>query len=64
MKFALMAAGLITLPAIAAMIYGLISGNQFLVYAALASFGLNTLPFLAAGLMMRGNQGGGPDLEH
>lgn len=64
MKFALMAAGLITLPAIAALIYALISGNTFLAFAALASFGLNTLPFLAAGLMMRGSKDGGPDLEH
>ncbi|HEU4558908.1 MAG TPA: hypothetical protein VFS20_13705 [Longimicrobium sp.] len=63
MKFALIGAVLITLPAIIALIYALIAGNTVLAFAALASLGLNTLPFLAAGLLMR-NQKGGPDLEH
>lgn len=62
MKFALVAAVLITLPAIIALIYGLAAGNRFLVFAALASMGLNTLPFLAAGFFMR--KSGGADLEH
>lgn len=52
MKFALMAAALITLPAIAALIYGFIYGPQWLVYAAIASISINTLPFLAAGWLM------------
>ena len=63
MKFALMGAALITLPAIVALIYSVIVGNHVLMYAAMASLGLNTLPFLAAGLLMRGSKGG-PDLEH
>lgn len=63
MKFALIGAVLITLPAIVALIYALVAGNTVLAFAALASLGLNTLPFLAAGLLMR-NQKGGPDLEH
>lgn len=62
MKFALVAAVLITLPAIVALIYGLAAGNRFLVFAALASFGLNTLPFLAAGFFM--HRSGNADLEH
>jgi hypothetical protein len=53
MKFALIGAVLITLPAIAGLVYGLMYGNQFLMYAALMSLGLNVLPFLAAGFMMR-----------
>ena len=53
MKYAMIGAVLITLPAICGLIYGLIVGNQFLVYAALASIALNSLPFLAAGLLMR-----------
>jgi hypothetical protein len=61
MKFAMMGAVLITLPAIVALIYSLIAGNHVLTYAALFSLGLNTLPFLAAGLLMRGNK---TDLEH
>ena len=64
MKYALMGALLITLPAMIALIYSIIAGNHLLMYAALASFGLNTLPFLAAGFLMRGQGGHGPDLEH
>jgi hypothetical protein len=64
MKFALMGAFLITLPAIAALVYGLISGNHLLLWAALASFSLNTLPFLVAGFLMRRAGGGGADLGH
>ncbi len=63
MKFALIGAVLITLPAIAGLVYGVIAGNQYLVFAALASFLLNSLPFLAAGLLMR-RTGGGDDLGH
>jgi hypothetical protein len=62
MKFALIGALLITLPALAALIYGLISGNILITLAALASLGINTLPFLAAGLLMR--KQGGPDIGH
>lgn len=64
MKFAMIGAVLITLPAIVALVYALIVGNQWLFYAALASFGINTLPFLAAGLLMRRSGGGGSDLGH
>ena len=61
MKFAMMGAVLITLPAIVALIYSLMVGNHVLTYAALFSLGLNTLPFVVAGLMMRGSKA---DLEH
>jgi hypothetical protein len=54
MKFAMIAAVLMTLPAIAALVAGLMWGNQYLVYAAFFSFALNSLPFLVAGLMMKG----------
>ncbi|HET7228464.1 MAG TPA: hypothetical protein VFJ16_00545 [Longimicrobium sp.] len=63
MKFALIGAALITLPAIVALVYALIVGNHVLAYAALFSLSLNTLPFVAAGLLMRGNKGGA-DLGH
>jgi hypothetical protein len=63
MKFALIGAVLITLPAIAGLLYGLIAGNQYIVYAALASLALNSLPFIAAGVLMN-RQGGGDDLGH
>ncbi len=57
MKYALLAAILMTLPGIAALIYSLFAGPQWLTYAALASLGLNSLPFLAAGLLMRKHTG-------
>ncbi|WP_420130257.1 hypothetical protein [Longimicrobium sp.] len=63
MKFALIAAVLITLPAIAGLIYSLVSGNKGLMYAAIFSLALNSLPFLAAGLLMN-RSGGGDDLGH
>lgn len=53
MKFAMIGAVLMTLPAIAALVFGIMWGNQYLVYAAFFSFALNSLPFLVAGLMMR-----------
>jgi hypothetical protein len=62
MKFALIGALLITLPAMAALIYSLIFGPIWLTFAALFSLGLNSLPFLAAGLLMR--KQGGPDIGH
>lgn len=62
MKFAMIGAVLITLPAICALFYGIFIGPRVIAYAALASFALNTLPFLAAGLMMR--RSGGADLGH
>jgi hypothetical protein len=64
MKFAMIGALLITLPALAGLIYSLFSGNRVLTYAALASLGLNSLPFIAAGLLMRRTGGGGDDLGH
>jgi hypothetical protein len=62
MKFALMAAALITLPAIAAAVYGFASGNYGIMYAALFSFSLNALPFVVAGLFMTKHKGA--DLGH
>lgn len=64
MKFALIAAGLITFPAIIALIYAVIVGNTMLAVAALFSLGLNTLPFIAAGLLMGKRRDGGDDLAH
>jgi hypothetical protein len=62
MKFAMLGALLITLPATAALVYGLATGRTLLIYAALASFLLNVLPFLAAGLMLRNSDSS--DLGH
>ena len=64
MKFALIGAVLITLPAIAGLIYSIIAGNELLMYAAIGSLTLNSLPFIAAGLLMRRTGGGGDDLGH
>jgi hypothetical protein len=57
MKILLVAAILITLPAIAALVYAIAAGSHLIMYAALASFGLNTLPFLAGYLLTRGQSG-------
>jgi len=62
MKFAMMGALLITLPALIALIYSIFAKNHLLMYAAMASMGLNTLPFIAAGLLMRKSDGA--DLGH
>ncbi|HYR11306.1 MAG TPA: hypothetical protein VEQ60_26225 [Longimicrobium sp.] len=64
MKFALIGAVLITLPAIAGLIYSIIAGNELLMYAAIGSLALNSLPFIAAGFLMRRTGGGGDDLGH
>lgn len=64
MKLMLVAALLITLPAVVALIVGVLWGNQFLVYAALASVGINFLPFLAAGWLMKKGGSDGGDLSH
>ena len=62
MKFAMMGALLITLPAVIALIYSVIVGNHLLMYAALASFGLNSLPFVVAGFLLGKSKGA--DLGH
>ena len=62
MKFAMMGALLITLPALIALIYSIFAKNHLLMYAAMASMGLNTLPFIAAGFLMRKSDGA--DLGH
>jgi hypothetical protein len=62
MKYAMIGALLITLPAIIALGFGIVWGNTYLVIAATASVLINTLPFIAAGFMLRGT--GGDDLGH
>jgi hypothetical protein len=62
MKYAMMGALLITLPALIALIYAIFTGRHHLMYAALGSFGLNLIPFIAAGLLMRKSDGA--DLGH
>ncbi|HYW11736.1 MAG TPA: hypothetical protein VE871_07245 [Longimicrobium sp.] len=64
MKFALIGAVLITLPAIAGLFAGIFLRNMPLVYAALASLGLNSLPFIVAGYYMQRSGTGGSDLGH
>lgn len=67
MKFAMLAALLITFPAICALVYGAIWGPRWIAYAALVSFALNSLPFLVAGWFLSkrgGGDGHGPDIAH
>lgn len=63
MRIMMIAAFLITFPAVAALVYALMNGNTYLLIAAAASLALNSLPFLVAGFFMH-RQGGGADLEH
>lgn len=58
MKMMMIAALLITLPGVVALVYSLMFGPIWLTYAALASVGLNFLPFLAAGFLFKGGSGG------
>lgn len=58
MRILLIAALLITLPAIVAIIAGLMMGHPYMVWGALASLGVNTLPFAAAFFIIRSREGG------
>ena len=60
MKMMLIAALMITLPAIVVVLFFF---GRTAMFPALVSLGLNSLPFLVAGWLLR-KQGGGPDLEH
>ena len=53
MKLAAIAAVLITLPALVALVYGILIGPTWLVYAALASLSYNVIPFVLVGVMSR-----------
>ncbi|MDB4948127.1 MAG: hypothetical protein JWM27_776 [Gemmatimonadetes bacterium] len=57
MKILLIASILITLPAIAALIFAVVTGHHLIAYAALASLGLNSLPFIAGFFLTRGQTG-------
>lgn len=64
MRMMALASVLITLPAIAVLIAGILMGRPFIVYAAGASFVLNSLPFLVAMLFMRGQKDDGHSVDH
>ncbi|HEX5727668.1 MAG TPA: hypothetical protein VFX98_19510 [Longimicrobiaceae bacterium] len=57
MKWAMIAAAMITLPAIAAAIYFLMIGKTAYAIAAGASVFGNSLPFIVVGLLLRRNKG-------
>lgn len=56
MKLILLAGLVIALPAIAALVYSILAGNRFIMYAALASFAVGTLPFVAAFFLFKGKE--------
>lgn len=64
MRMMAIASVLITLPAIVVVIVGIVMGRPFIVYAAGASFVLNSLPFLIAMLLMRGQKDDGHSIDH
>lgn len=51
MKLAAIGAVLITLPALVALIFAIVSGERWLMYAALASLSYNVVPFIVVGIM-------------
>jgi ABC-type bacteriocin/lantibiotic exporter with double-glycine peptidase domain len=63
MRILLIAALLITLPAIVAIIVGLSLGHLYMVWGALASLLVNMLPFTAAYFIIRNRSGGGMDMD-
>ena len=58
MKIMLLAGGLITLPAIAVVLY--FFGRQMMI-PAVASLSINLLPFIIGGLLLRKRMGGGEE---
>jgi hypothetical protein len=53
MKLAAIGAVLITLPALVALIFAVVTGHHWLAYAALASLSYNVIPFVVVGTMSR-----------
>jgi hypothetical protein len=56
MKIFMIGAVLITLPAIIVVVYALLTGKPMMLAAALVSLFLNTLPFVGAMFLLRGDK--------
>lgn len=63
MRLFLIGALLITFPAIVAAVYAAVTGRTMMLLAALLVLGMNSLPFLAAALLLRKNKDAS-DLGH
>jgi|GEM_PF-2044182 hypothetical protein len=53
MKIAFIGAVLITLPALVAFFYAIVTGNRWLTLAAAISLAYNVIPFVLLGIMSR-----------
>lgn len=62
MRMVLAAMVLITFPAVAVIVYGLVAGRPQLVLGALASLAINSLPFLVLALLLRGRRASAQDV--
>ena len=62
MRMVLAAMVLITLPAMAVILYGLLTGRPTLVIGAAASLAINSLPFLVLALLLRGRRTSAQDV--
>lgn len=62
MRLFLIGALLITFPAIVAAIYAAVTGRTMMLLASLLVLGMNSLPFLAAALLLR--KSNDSDLSH
>ncbi len=63
MRLFLIGALLITFPALVAAVYAAVTGRTMMLLAALVVLGMNSLPFLAAALLLRKNKDAS-DLGH
>ncbi len=62
MRLFLIGALLITFPAIVAAVYAAVTGRTMMLLASLLVLGMNSLPFLAAALLLRKSKDA--DLSH
>lgn len=64
MRMVALAGLLITLPAIAVAVIGLLRGSTWMMLAALASFGVNMVPFLVGMVLVRNQKHSDDDDGH
>jgi hypothetical protein len=63
MRMLTVAGILITLPAVAVVLYALMRGNPLWTLGALVSFGVNSLPFVAAYFLLRAAKRRGQEFD-
>lgn len=64
MRLMVLAGLMITLPAIVVMIYALLAGRPLLAIGAIASFAVNSVPFIVGLFFFRNRRGTGGVADH